>query len=248
VAGVVNSNYNAGDIKLTQRFSHGLTYTAGFTWSRAIDNGSALRTNAGDTLWPTNSYNLRAERGPSQFNLPRRFVASFLYELPFGPGKQFVNSGFVSYIIGGWQLGGILTLADGTSYNVSQLGDTASLGTLGNQPDATGISPIPTNQTANHFFNIAAIDVTNPNLTYQPGNFGRNKLYTPGTQDFDATLMRNIHIWERQSLNFRFEAFNALNHPNWNIPSSDARSPSTFGVITSAKTMRQLQLALKYTF
>ncbi len=248
VDGVVNSNYNALDFKLTQRFTKGLTYTAGYTWSKAIDDGSAIRNNSGDTLWPTNSYNLHAERGLSQFDLPRRFVGSVLYELPFGEGKPLVNSGILSRVIGGWQVGAIVTLADGTAMNVAQLGDTASLGTLGNQPDATGISPIPTNRSAGQFWNIAAINVTNPALSSRPGNMGRNTLFTPGTEDLDASLMKNFRIWEQHTLNFRFENFNALNHPNWNPPSADARTASTFGVITSAKSMRQMQFALKYTF
>ena len=63
--GSSNSNYHAISAKLTQRFNKGLTYLVGFTWSKAIDGGSALRTNYGDTLWPTNSYNLKAERGLS---------------------------------------------------------------------------------------------------------------------------------------------------------------------------------------
>ena len=63
-----------------------------------------------------------------------------------------------------------------------------------------------------------------------------------------AALARNIRLYEKHQLQVRFEAFNAVNHPNWNAPSSDARSASTFGVITSAKTMRDLQFALKYSF
>ena len=247
-AGWVNSNYNSFDAKLTKRFSKGLTYTVAFTWSKAIDDGSALRSNTGDTLWPTNSYNLHAERALSQFDLPRRFVGSFLYELPFGAGKPWASQGVLSKIVGGWQLGGILTLADGTPVNVAQLGDTAGLNTLGNQPDATGISPIPANRSAQKFWNIAAINPTSPALSWRPGNMGRNTLFSPGTEDFDASLMRDIKIWETHMLNFRFEAFNSLNHPNWNTPSADARNPSTFGVITSAKAMRELQFALKYSF
>jgi hypothetical protein len=247
-AAEVNSNYHAFDAKLTQRLSKGLTYTVAYTWSKAIDGGSALRTNSGDTLWPVNSYNLRAERGLSQFDLPRRFVASYVYELPFGPGKPWVQQGVWGQIVGGWQLGGVLTLADGTAMNVSQLGDTAGLNTLGNQPDATGISPIPANRSAQRFWNIASINASNPALSWRPGNMGRNTLFTPGTQNFDASLMRNIKIYETHVLNFRFEAFNALNHPNWNAPSADARNASTFGVVTSAKSMRQLQFALKYSF
>ena len=66
-----NSNYHALSAKLTQRFSKGLTYMLGYTWSKAIDGGSGIRTNSGDTLWPVNSYDLRAERGLSQFDLRR---------------------------------------------------------------------------------------------------------------------------------------------------------------------------------
>jgi hypothetical protein len=248
VDGVSNSNYHALSAKLTQRFSKGLTYMVGFTWAKAIDGGSGIRTNSGDTLWPVNSYNLHAERGLSQFDVRRRFVASFLYEFPFGPGKAWANHGVLGAIAGGWQLGGIVTLADGTPVNGSQLGDTAALNTLGNQPDATGISPIPANQTAQQFWNVAAIDVTNPALSYRTGNLGRNTLTTPGTSTADLSLSRDIRFYEKHSLNFRLEGFNATNHPNWNTPASDARSPAAFGVITSAKTMRQLQLALKYVF
>jgi hypothetical protein len=240
-----NSNYHALSTKLTQRFSKGLTYLIGFTWSKAIDGGSAIRTNSGDTLWPTNSYNLQAEHGLSQFNVGRRFVASYVYELPFGAGKRWASQGPVAAIVGGWQLGGIVTLADGTPINVAQLGDTAGLNTLGNQPDATGISPFPATQTAQQFWNIAALNYSSPDLSWRPGNMGRNTLFAPGTRLADLSLARNIRIRESHQLQFRFEAFNAVNHPNWNAPSSDARSPSNFGVITSAKTMRSLQFALK---
>ncbi len=248
VDGSSNSNYHAFSAKLTQRMSGGLTYLVSYTYAKAIDGGSALRTNSGDTLWPTNSYNLAAERGLSQFDMRQRLAASVLYELPFGKGKPWVTEGFWSGVAGGWQLGTILTLADGTPMNVSQLGDTAGLNTLGNQPFATGVSPFLEEQTAQQFWNIAAIDVTNPNLSWRPGNMGRNTLRKPGTITADLSLMKNIRLYENHILNFRFEAFNATNHPNWNAPSADARNATTFGVVTSARTMRQLQLALKYVF
>jgi hypothetical protein len=187
------------------------------------------------------------ERGLSQFNVSHRLVASFLYELPFGAGKPLAAKGLMGKIVGGWQLGGILTLAGGTPINGAQLGDTANLGNLGNQFDATGISPIPENRTAQNYWNKAAFDFSNPDLNWRPGNLGRNTLITPGRSNLDASLARSIRLHENHSLNFRFEAFNATNHPNWNAPNSDPRS-STFGIITTARTMRQLQFALKYIF
>ncbi|SPE39002.1 hypothetical protein SBA6_990009 [Candidatus Sulfopaludibacter sp. SbA6] len=187
-------------------------------------------------------------RGPSQFNMPRRFVASYVYSLPFGPGGSFLTHGVAGAIVGGWQLGGILTLADGTPTQGSTLGDTTNVGNLANFPNVTGVSPIPANRTANNYFNAAAFDFTNPDLAYQMGNEGRNVLSSPGSQTFNASLSRDIKIKERHTVDFRFEAFNALNHPNWNTPPNDPRSPATFGIVTSAKTMRSLQLALKYSF
>ncbi len=248
VAGVVNSNYNALNGKLTQRLTKGLTYTLAFTWSKAIDGGSATRTNGGDTLWPNNSYTLNTMRGPSQFNLPHRFVGSYVYNLPFGRGTSLLTHGLAAAVAGGWQLGGILTLADGTPVQGSTLGDTANIGNLANYPFVTGASPIPSNRSASHYWNAAAFDFTNPNLTWQPGNEGRNVLTSPGTTSLNASLARDIRIKESHTVNFRFEAFNALNHPNWNTPPNDPRSQGTFGIVTSAKSMRSLQFALKYSF
>ncbi len=85
---VVNSNYNALGLKLQKRYSAGLTYLVAFTWSKAIDGGSGVRTRSGDSLFPPNSYALRNERGLSQFDQRRRFVTSVLYELPVGRGKS----------------------------------------------------------------------------------------------------------------------------------------------------------------
>lgn len=245
VDGIDNSNYHALALKLQQRFSKGLTYLIGFTWSKAIDGGSAIRTNTGDTLWPVNSYDLHDMRGPAQFDVPRRFVASFVYELPFT-----MNNRFVKQVIGGWQLGGIVTAADGAPTTTpGPNGDSANLNVLANFGDATGISITPPGgQTAQHFWNIAAFDVTNPALSYRVGNLARGVIRKPGSQQADLSLTKNFRIYERHSLQFRFDAFNALNHPSWNAPSTTATSPSTFGVVTTARTMRQLQVALKYSF
>ncbi len=246
--GAGNANYHAFSTKLTQRFHKGLTYLIAFTWSKSIDNGSAARTNAGDNLQPVNSYDLKAERGLSQFNVGRRFVASYVYELPFGAGKPFANQGVISKIAGGWQLGGILTFADGAPTSVGMIADTASLNANGNRPDATGISPFPSNPTPQKFWDVAAFNASSPDLNWRPGNVSRETLRRPGTRLADLSLGRSIRVRENHALNVRFEAFNSTNHPNWNTPSTDARSAAAFGVVTSARSMRQLQFGLKYTF
>ncbi|MDQ1472265.1 MAG: hypothetical protein QOJ99_3745 [Bryobacterales bacterium] len=243
VNGVVNSNYHALTTKLSQRLSRGLTSMVSFTWSKAIDNGSALRPSLLTNGSPLNWYDFTSNRGLSDFNVGRRFVASVLYELPFGKG----NLGVINKLTGGWQLGGILTIADGTPINVGGIGDVTNTENS-SLPDATGISPVPAEQTAQHFWNIAAFNTTDPALNFRYGNTARNVLFTPGTVNWDFSAIKNTPIMERQSLQFRFEAYNFANHPNWLPPSNAVLSPATFGVVTSAKPMRVMQVALKYSF
>jgi len=250
VDGSANSNYHALSAKLTQRFSRGLTYLLGYTWSKSIDSGSAIRNNTGDNQWPADSYNLHRERALSQFHEGRRFVTSLLYELPLGSGKPFANRrGVADKVLGGWQVGSILTFADGTPQHVGGIGDTNQT-TLyeGNRPNATGISPFPEQQTVDRFWNIAAFDTTDPSLNYLFGATGRNVLFKPGTRQWDFSIVKNTSIREGHSLQFRFEAFNFSNHPNWNTPSVDPTTASTFGKVISARTMREMQFGLKYIF
>ena len=120
--------------------------------------------------------------------------------------------------------------------------------TASNLPDCAGISPIPPDRSANMFYNIQAFNTTNPQLAYRYGSCGRNILLTPGTRQWDFSLLKNTRIRESHSLEFRLEGFNLPNHSNWNTPAVDARTAATFGRITTAKTMRQIQFSLKYIF
>lgn len=243
-----NSGYHGLGLKATRRFSKGLTYLAGFTWSKAMDQGSSVRNNTGENQFATDNYNLRREHSLSQFHNAHRFVSSLLYELPFGKGRKWISNGGLSdKIVGGWQVGTILTLSDGTPINVGQIGDPLQIGTP-NVPDATGISPIPVDRSPDKFWEIGAFNVTNPELNYRYGNTGRNLLTTPGVKQWDFSLTKTTRIKESHSLEFRFEAFNFANHPNFNFPSTDPRQPATFGRITSARTMREMQFGFKYQF
>jgi hypothetical protein len=245
--GLVNSSYNALSAKVTRRFSNGLTLLSSFTWSHSLDDGSGIRSI--ETL-PTNTYDIRDENyGSSEFDQRKRFVASVVYQLPIGKGQMFLNHGGpLNAIVGGWQLGSIITVADGLPTTAAYIGDTASLAQNGNLPDATGVSPFLSNPTPQKFWNIAAFNSTDPSLYYQIGNVGLNTLLTPNTRQWDFSAVKDFKFLERHDVQFRFEAFNAPNHPNWNTPPSSVLTPQSFGVITSAKTMRQLQFALKYSF
>jgi Carboxypeptidase regulatory-like domain/TonB dependent receptor len=243
-----NSGYHGLALKATRRFSNGLTYLVGFTWSKAMDQGSSVRNNTGENQFATDNYNFQREHSLSQFHNSHRFVTSALYELPFGRGRRFQSdSGLINALAGGWQVGSIVTLSDGTPINVGQIGDPLQIGTP-NVPDATGISPIPENRSPDNFWNIAAFNATNPELNYRFGNTGRNLLTTPGLKQWDFSLMKETQIREGHRLELRFEAFNFPNHPNFLAPAADVRQPATFGRITAARTMRELQFGVKYVF
>ena len=244
-----NSTYHGLALKGTRRFSNGLTYLVGFTWSKAMDQGSSVRNNTGENQFATDNYNLQREHSLSQFHNGHRFVTSALYELPFGRGKRFASgSRVVNAVAGGWQVGSIVTLSDGTPINVGRIGDPLQIGTP-NVPDATGISPIPENRSPrSNFWNIAAFNATDPELNYRFGTTGRNLLTTPGLKQWDFSLMKSTTIREGHRVEFRFEAFNFPNHPNFLAPATDVRQPATFGKITAARTMRELQFGVKYVF
>ncbi len=252
IGNVVNSNYNALGVKVQQRFSKGLTYLIGYTWAKSIDSGSAIRTNSGDVLFPTNNYNLRKERGLSQFNTPHRFTASVLYQLPV----RFQNRA-AQAVAGGWQLGSIVTLSNGTPIYGGHCSDLNGNG-QNNRGDAIG-DPQVSSPTPQEFWKkdadgrSATIACNAPDaagfneLTYRDGNRGRNTLQRPGFSNWDFSLMKDFAVGERYTLQFRFESFNFANHPNWNNPNSNPRSRN-FGVITSAREMRTNQFALKLIF
>jgi hypothetical protein len=240
-------NYNGLAFKLTKRYSSGLTYLLGYTWSRTLDTGSAIRTHDGDTLFPQDSYCRNCEYGLSSFHTGQRFVSSVLYDLPFGRGRQFnIENPVLNAVAGGWQLGSIFTKQTGFPITPSIGGlDQSRTGGGFDRPDVVaGVDPYEA--PAGRFFNPAAFRV-------QPvgrfGNAGRNILIGPGITSWDASAIKNFSVTEQQYLQFRFEAFNAANHPNWGNPGTNANNQNTFGVITGTRgNMRQLQLALKYVF
>ncbi len=232
VDGSGKANYNAFSVKLQRRFSKGLTYLFGYTWSKSIDYGSAIRVHDTDVLFPQSSYNLRAERGLSSFNQDHRAVTSVLYDLPIGKGRRFLGDGGIAdAIIGGWQLGSIFTVGGGFPATVIDNRDQSNTGIGYDRPNATGQYAVLPRDVRNpqRWFNTAA-------FALQPyGSFG-----TAGRNKF--------RIVENHALQFRFEAFNLPNHPNWGNPDLSFTS-QTFGRINTTRTnMREIQVALKYMF
>jgi hypothetical protein len=243
VDGVVNSNYHAFNFKFEQRFSSNLTVLAAYTWSKAIDDASGIRTSSGDQSIAAQDWNLRPERGLSQFHTAHRFVTSLIYDLPPLTGSPLL----VRQVLGGWQTSSIVTLSTGNPVRVGVIGDINNIGGEGNYPDATGISPTLNAGTADFFWNPAAFDARNPELNYRFGNTARNTLIGPRYGNWDFSMLKNIRLTETRSLQLRWETFNLTNKANWNVPATDVRN-SSFGKVTSARDMRQMQVALKFLF
>jgi hypothetical protein len=218
-----------------------------YTWSRSIDNGSAIRAHGGDVLLPQDNNNLRGDRGLSNFQVAQRSVTSILWALPFGKGKWLNLAGLPNAFLGGWQASSILTMQTGFPFSVTNNQDTANDGEAGYQrPNALMNPNLPVDQrTAAHWFNTAALALPTP---YNFGNLGRNTLAGPGLLSWDFSMTKEFARKEGQYLEVRFEAFNFANHPNLSLPSSSFPS-AALGTITGTAThMREIQFALKYVF
>lgn len=244
-----NGNYNAGSIKVDKRFSRGLSLISSYTYAKSIDNTSGIRVQGYDTLFPQNSNCLQCERGLSSFDVRHRFVTSVLYDLPFGKGRALdAHNMFLNGIVGGWQIGGIWTVQSGLPQTITIGGvDRSNTGVGNDRPVATGISPYLSNPTPSRWYNPSAFVEAAPGTW---GNTGRNTAIGPRifALDFDAHKEFRMPYGEGHTLQFRFEAFNVMNHPVWSNPNGNILS-SGFGTITgTAVPMRQLQLALKYFF
>jgi len=255
VAGASHSSYHSLQIRLQQRFSHGFTLLSSFSYEKSIDNGSGVRQANGDAYIPQNVYDLRGERGLSAFNFGKRWVNSFLYALPVGRGKQFLGSTnrVLDAFLGGWQLGGILTLEGGYPFSVNCTSNSTYQNTdSGCRADATGVSPKVSNPTPDRWFDPAAFvnrtDFVAGVGPYRFGTSGRNVVIGPGLISLDGSLMKTLRITERTRLDIRSEFFNLPNHPSFGNPGATVGT-SSFGVISSTKLdNRQIQFGLKLIF
>jgi carboxypeptidase family protein len=245
IGNVAQAKYNSLAVKLTRRLHSGLSVLGGYTLSKSTDNGSGIRVLNGDTLFPQDSFCLECEWGLSIFDVRHRFVASILYELPFGNGKPFMQEGVGAAILGGWQLSTIINASSGFPRQAYVGTDRSNTGGGQDRPNMVGDPELSGDQRSiARWFNTSAF-VLNDLGTW--GNAPRNNFMGPGITSVDASIIRNFRMWNK-TLQFRLEAFNALNNPIWADPNTTLTSP-LYGTITSTrKPMRELQLGLKFVF
>jgi hypothetical protein len=240
------STYNALQINYNHRWSMGLHLLASFTISKFLDN------SVGPEQWATvgftgvaNNYNLSAEKSLNFNDIPKSFVLSYIYELPYGRGKKFgsgVNK-FSDAFLGGWQVSGVTTFKDGFPLAIGALtNNTNSLGGA-QRPDIVG-DPHLSNPTREQWFNTAAF-AQPAAFTFGNGPRTMPSLRAPGLNNWDLGIQKWWN-WRDELLRvqFRAEMFNAFNHTNFFAPDMGFGSP-TFGEILSAGPARSIQAGLK---
>ena len=242
------SNYHALQTQLRRRMSGGLGFTASYTYSRAnsdfLDHLSAGQGASGNL--PQNAYNMGADYGPVAFDVPHRFVLSFVAELPAGKGRKTEFHG-VGAVLNNWSLNGILSLNSGRPFTATAT-DSSNTGG-GHQARANCLGdaqPSGFNKTANAWFDVTQF--TQP-AAFTFGTCGSNTLRGPGQKSFNASLFRSFPLQKDRRIEFRVEAFNLLNWKNNALPGQSVANTATFGRITSTiGDPREMQFAIKFYY
>ncbi len=255
---MLNSNYNAFTFKTEKRFSEGLSFTSSFTWSKGLDysvssiNERTEGFSGGATPLSPYSKDLWRNRGPGGLSRDFAYNLSVLYELPAGPGKGRFESGPASWVLGGWQLGTILSLQSGPwgTHIVTPNLQNAGGSYRGIQAGEPNLPESERDSTL--WWNRSAFVAGTPG---EWGDAGRGLLELPGWKNMDFLLSKYFQLpWEGHRLQFRFEAFNFSNTPHLGGPGGSnfgfsINAASTFGArIFRADLPRIIQFALKYSF
>ena len=228
-----NSSYNALWVTASTRKTRGLHWNVSYTWSKSIDYNS-FSTGG---IVGQDSYNLRGDRGLSDFDARQRFVCNGIYDLPFS-ANAFVE---------GWQLAAIVQIQSGSPVNIVTSNSTVNgiANTL--RPDVTG--PIATIGSVDKWFDTSVFTAV-PRF----GNLGRNVVIGPGFNNTDFSVIKNTRLGEDLRVQFRAEFFDLFNQANFGPPGTVVGTPA-FGQITSTRfptgesgSSRQIQFAVKLVF
>jgi hypothetical protein len=240
-----SSILHQGTLRVRKRLRHGLSVGGTYIYSKSIDDASSI--GGGATVVAQNDLDIAAERGLSSFDQRHRFVADYLYELPFGKDKKWLTgSGAPQKILNGFSVSGNVTLASGFPFSPQFFGRSTDLSrgiTGAARPDLTGQPIQLDNPTIQQWFNTAAF--TAPSGVF--GTAGRNIIIGPGTVQFDMALSKTVQVKEMQSMEVRLSATNVFNTVHFSSIDATFGSP-TFGQVTAAGAMRKAQLTARYRF
>jgi hypothetical protein len=245
-----NSRYNAFQLGLERRFTRGFSYSFAYTLAKSSDDGSAQR----DVV--PNAFDVHNLWGPSTYDRRHSVVITFAYQLPFFSDQSHLSG----KLLGGWVISGVSQMATGNPISIATGDDFAGVGP-GSGPQLWLFSQVPevkgqyanNNGDASYWFNPFKADgtaiFTKPALGTISSQRGRGIFYGPGFQNHNLRISKEFRFLETHSIQILGEAFNWLNHPNWNGPDTNPNNlTTTFGKITTRSSERQIQIALRYSF
>jgi hypothetical protein len=237
------SNYYALQATVEKRMSHGINLQLGYAWSHAIDNVPLDFGGGAAGPSPQDPRFLRAERSNSIIDQRQRLTLSYLWMLPFGKGQPFLDRGGpVDWILGGWQANGLLFSQTGLYFSPVLGTSTTNTGTS-SRPNVSG--PVTYPKTLTNWFSASAFH-TPAQYTY--GNAGRNSLIGPGRTNFDMSLFKTVPVREQMLFQFRIEAFNVFNHPQFGYPNANVGTAQVGQITSIVGTPRNLQASLRFQF
>ncbi len=253
-----NSDYHSLQTSLKKRFSKNLMANLNYTWASNTSYFRGDYTCCGGAEEPQDLFDLASNHAPTPFHIRHRFVADWIYELPF----QAAGGTASRLLMRGWQIGGILTAATGTPLNIRQgssgpgarpdfVGSSHSAAILGNyrSPQANGIYQY---LDAAAFANVPRNERGNRSM--RPGTLGRRSIYGPGAWQVDVSLSKNFNFDEDMRVQLRVDLFNAFNHTNFGGVDTNTRGGGSdairggFGRITSTRPGRETQLSIRFNF
>jgi hypothetical protein len=244
VSTVANSRYNSLQLSLSHN-SGSLSFMAGYTYSKCMDNASGLQ----DSTYP---FDPRLSISLCNFDVTHNFVFSYNWLLPF---DKFLSPGWARKVVGGWSISGITNFATGLPITLTENDDNALIGANAVPVDVPNFSggKVLADTNPRHgqaYFNYALFT---PEQLGQIGNSRRRFFHGPGLNNFNMALLKSTKITESKTLELRFEAFNVFNHAQFNNPDSSINDGypnqgGTFGLISSARDPRIMQIALKFLF
>jgi hypothetical protein len=253
------ASYNSLQVSLDQHAWHGLQVQSSFEWSHTIDITGSSNVSYGNPALG-NPISAKWNRGNSGADVPWAWISNFVYHAP-----SFKEKGkLIEEAVGGWQLSGIITWQKGSPFSIGSWNTDPGVGMWNNRADSvSGVAP---NVGKGSHWDWAKTGYLNQAAFTDPvscadqtpgwcgfGDTGKNAYFGPGVFGINASIMKNWVIKEGKTFQFRWDAFNATNHPDFSTPSSnvDSGTPAnggTFGLISGSNTPRVFQGALRLTF
>jgi hypothetical protein len=236
------SYYDSLQLKLNRRFTNGIGVISSYAFGKSIDYNSS-----------TNQIYLAANKGLATWDRRHIFTESVIYELPFGPGKRWAQSGPAGWVLGGWQVNGLWTWESGLPLDITISSTSLNAPGNGNRPNVNGpVAILGRTGPGQLYFDTSAFSAPKANTL---GNVGRDVLHGPRLFDIDFSIFRKFRITERVRMEFRAESFNLTNTPWFDRPDTNF-SDAAFGQVTTAQgnqsvkvnMNRSLQGSLRLTF